>query len=932
MFLLDLHYKLCVNNLMTSSTYKKEPVIILLLYICCILFYGSPTKYVVASHDYFQSSAVPYRNTVMICDYDTVYRFLTNGDLCKKGYCLDTISPPNAAFPRDMPLFHPTNTPEFDKWHDYFQNNNFEEFTFEMFGEHDLMSNKKVDFNRINTIIIKNLYYHMFHKIPSDRIVKQCKQYIKFGGMTFFSNTIHVNKVNVIIDSIYADVVNARQYSRDIPVRSVIKVFLFAGLLSISSTMKSIVQRFSQHYISHYSLFKKDPEKYILEHLRLDSPVPTTTVILKQPYKVTLGTQTVTLEPGTPVCINLASANCDSTKFGTGMKTANYARIFDPDRANLNEVIVFNGTSTMRICPASNIVIQITKHLCQKLFYPKHNQDIQTYVTQDISIHEIYINNYTFLNILMLLILSLLKRTSYLTLFGTYCIYQKIVDLTYSDWYLYVFQVIASLSFYDMYHSISTPNSLFKLYGYYFVVCLTCFYYPIESFGWHIINTLFFVRFIYKLYLKTTNLWGCVLMLLGVIMKLLLPRLQKKSNLYNTVFQIADIVTSVVSIVACFFVDNSHFTTYRIQHVWIKMALAWFLIYTPSPKLFKLFSIFGHYKSNISKYFKMRVTNPIDVIMYREIPKTKECAPLLDTVASHLLVCNYTEFLYNSWWRVSTEYKRSQISEQIICREMAYVTKMIHLNLIHTRIPMYIIKNSKHLSSNNPVTLLLNHLLEENYGLSGLNEFYLYIDDVFPGSNPEYESTSYVFTMLENFKKYSNESNDDVFINDFKTIYTIVHKFITEFYNLFISEINISNMTQWYTELSADLGIEPSSSLTETILIQLLTDIYLALTFIHALVNNVIKGYQYYEKEFQSQSHANLIRVLAFITSPLQTSSSLHDLHHFLMTEFAQISKPGMDEIITTYVNDLKILGNELNKRDQDSCFNPWQTSYTLNH
>lgn len=161
-----------------------------------------------------------------------------------------------------------------------------------------------------------------------------------------------------------SEFVNARRLVQDITDLSA-----FAGLLGTTDMVHKCVlnQRKDE---GHKRLFRADPEKYLIELMRLDSAVTSVTELLRKAAPYILEGRNITLDGGTPVQLVLATANRDPVQFVRPEE-------FDPSRSNLGDTLAWNGRAqdveardeerAPRHCQGFCLSIKVAAAVCAKM-------------------------------------------------------------------------------------------------------------------------------------------------------------------------------------------------------------------------------------------------------------------------------------------------------------------------------------------------------------------------------------------------------------------------------------------------------------------------------------------------------------------------------------------------------------------------------------
>jgi len=109
------------------------------------------------------------------------------------------------------------------------------------------------------------------------------------------------------------------------------------------------------------SAYKRDPERYIRETLRMDPPVTSATAALKEKTRITLAGREFEMPEGVLNQYVLSMANRDETVFPE-------PEVFKPDRPNLNMALTWNGAfgatnegDFPRICPGRQLSLDVAQ-------------------------------------------------------------------------------------------------------------------------------------------------------------------------------------------------------------------------------------------------------------------------------------------------------------------------------------------------------------------------------------------------------------------------------------------------------------------------------------------------------------------------------------------------------------------------------------------
>jgi hypothetical protein len=144
---------------------------------------------------------------------------------------------------------------------------------------------------------------------------------------------------------------------------------LFAGLVGTTDMTEKCV-RFQKRDERHHQLFKRDPERYLIELMRYDSAVTSVTELLQQNTTMNLEGRDIQLAAGTPVQLVLATANRDPAHWRS-------PDTFDPDRQDLRQTLSWNGRaadvearnleSAPRHCPGFCLSLKVATAVCSAM-------------------------------------------------------------------------------------------------------------------------------------------------------------------------------------------------------------------------------------------------------------------------------------------------------------------------------------------------------------------------------------------------------------------------------------------------------------------------------------------------------------------------------------------------------------------------------------
>eukprot|EP00658_Telonema_sp_P-2_P037767 TRINITY_DN2714_c0_g1_i3.p1 TRINITY_DN2714_c0_g1~~TRINITY_DN2714_c0_g1_i3.p1 ORF type:complete len:386 (+),score=94.70 TRINITY_DN2714_c0_g1_i3:53-1210(+) len=139
--------------------------------------------------------------------------------------------------------------------------------------------------------------------------------------------------------------------------------FLFAGVGGSSHLTASSVARLRSDPALYVPMFKKNPQNFIVEQARIDPPVTSYNSLLQETVDATIMGKPMKLLKGTNKQNFIATANRDPAVFENG-------DIFNPDRANLDKVLSWNGPEDLvglgkapRGCPGHDIAQVVAKQV-----------------------------------------------------------------------------------------------------------------------------------------------------------------------------------------------------------------------------------------------------------------------------------------------------------------------------------------------------------------------------------------------------------------------------------------------------------------------------------------------------------------------------------------------------------------------------------------
>lgn len=157
--------------------------------------------------------------------------------------------------------------------------------------------------------------------------------------------------------------------SNDILIDSIGVASLFAGLVgTVDMTTKCV--SFQKLETRHHDFFMQDPEKYLIELMRFDSAVTSTTELLQAETQIVLEGRNITLKAGSPQQLILATANRDPSFWHNPSD-------FNPERSQLAETLAWNGRAedvearslekAPRHCPGMCLSLKVAAAACASM-------------------------------------------------------------------------------------------------------------------------------------------------------------------------------------------------------------------------------------------------------------------------------------------------------------------------------------------------------------------------------------------------------------------------------------------------------------------------------------------------------------------------------------------------------------------------------------
>jgi len=231
---------------------------------------------------------------------------------------------------------------------------------------------------------------------PPASLTGALKDYGKYGPMSIFGKYIYdmlkplgisgkiAKSLNVVTDwavtTPYAKTLEEGQKAGygspwNVPNKTLVKVItiasMFAGIVGTSDMTTKCVD-YQKQMPGHVDMFKADPEKYLIELMRLDSAVTSITKVLgeTETMNVNLEGRSITFAGGTPVQSVIATANRDPMKWTNPQE-------FDPNREGQGDMLSWNGKlkdveamdieKAPRYCPGYCLSLKVGAAACAKM-------------------------------------------------------------------------------------------------------------------------------------------------------------------------------------------------------------------------------------------------------------------------------------------------------------------------------------------------------------------------------------------------------------------------------------------------------------------------------------------------------------------------------------------------------------------------------------
>jgi len=152
-------------------------------------------------------------------------------------------------------------------------------------------------------------------------------------------------------------------------VKAITTATMFAGIIGTSDMVTKCVD-YQKKMPAHVTMFKADPEKYLIELMRFDSAVTSFTKVLPQNETMNLEGRSINLAAGVPVQSTLATSNRDPMHWTTPDQ-------FDPNREQLEDVLSWNGKAkpveamdlekAPRYCPGYCLSLKVGAAACARM-------------------------------------------------------------------------------------------------------------------------------------------------------------------------------------------------------------------------------------------------------------------------------------------------------------------------------------------------------------------------------------------------------------------------------------------------------------------------------------------------------------------------------------------------------------------------------------
>jgi len=230
--------------------------------------------------------------------------------------------------------------------------------------------------------------------LPTGKAKKAMNLYGQFGAFTIFGKYMYdvlkplgiAQQISTAIEQV-TDWAEGTEFAKTLekaqradlgapwhlPQRKLVKVIvtttMFAGMIGTADMTTKCV-KYQMRDPTHVTLFKQDPEKYLIELMRFDSAVTSFTKVLSKDVNMTLEGRDLTLAAGTSVQDTLATSNRDPTHWSE-------PDAFNPNRKNLGDVLSWNGRASdveamdlkkaPRYCPGYCLSLKVGAAVCARM-------------------------------------------------------------------------------------------------------------------------------------------------------------------------------------------------------------------------------------------------------------------------------------------------------------------------------------------------------------------------------------------------------------------------------------------------------------------------------------------------------------------------------------------------------------------------------------
>jgi len=350
---------------------------------------------------WLQSAAVscwnpaPLGDGPMIFPYSDVSRDLSNPDQ-KRGYYTATVPQVEQWFLKETPLFLDGETHRgcrhlLKKTGFAFANN----VNVAAVQKIQRVSGQKAPGpSEMAAIIGPIVFEQIWGAVPPTSLTSALKDYGSYGPMSIFGKYMYnfvkpmgiSGKIARSLDQVsdwalktpYAKTVQEGlkagygspwQVSNKTLVKVITIASMFAGIVGTSDMTTKCVD-YQKKMPGHVDMFKADPEKYLIELMRLDSAVTSITKLLAKTETMNLEGRSIKLAAGTPVQSVIATANRDPVHWTNPEE-------FDPNRkgqedmlswnGNLKDVEAMNLEKAPRYCPGYCLSLKVGAAACARM-------------------------------------------------------------------------------------------------------------------------------------------------------------------------------------------------------------------------------------------------------------------------------------------------------------------------------------------------------------------------------------------------------------------------------------------------------------------------------------------------------------------------------------------------------------------------------------